>query len=245
MKKLLLEVHHNIEDDKALSNQLIHLFRQYEKQKPLDPVLKDQALTTVQLKIDSALSVFDITSMPFDFAFYSTKKEEIVLQTPGSEFSLTKFKKYSQRAGHRVRKVFRKGEYRFGIYFPFEFWFLLLSLKTLILISILLICLLSLCFLGTILAIRNQKQLSQMKNDFINHLAHELKTPIFASSVIHQIIKQCVLEKKYDGLMPHVKMLESGNEELKNGVEKVLELSILENGKLEMDFQHVDAHQII
>ena len=87
--------------------------------------------------------------------------------------------------------------------------------------------------------------ISQLKNDFINNLTHELKTPIFASSIIYKIIREKRKVFTDEELDYHLHLLENENQLLKNKVEKVLELSVLENGNPGLNFEQIDIHAII
>lgn len=95
------------------------------------------------------------------------------------------------------------------------------------------------------LVLKRQKQLSQLKNDFINNLTHELKTPIFASSIIFKIIKEKRRDLTYRDLDHHISLLEKENRQLKHKVEKVLELTVLERKNAGLDFRETDVHEVI
>ncbi|MEM1134952.1 MAG: HAMP domain-containing sensor histidine kinase [Bacteroidota bacterium] len=247
MESILLEVHHSIEDDKSLSGQLISLFKEYEENKAsTDSLLIIQIIRTVDFKIDSVLTENKLSDIAFRFVFYSTENREIIISDrPVGTISLSTFEIYSERAGSRVRVALGKGKYRFGIYFPYEFWLFINSLWFILLVSVLLIALLSLLFWGSITALKNQKQLAALKNEFINNLTHELKTPIFASSLIHNIAEKNLEEGNYKDLKSQLSLLKAENKALKGKVEKVLELSVIENGNFNMAYTLEDIHAII
>lgn len=68
-----------------------------------------------------------------------------------------------------------------SLYFPGERTYLARQILYLLILSVLFILMVTACFGYVIFTINRQKKLSEMKNDFINNLTHEFKTPIFLS----------------------------------------------------------------
>jgi two-component system phosphate regulon sensor histidine kinase PhoR len=90
-----------------------------------------------------------------------------------------------------------------------------------------------------------QKKLSEMKNDFINNVTHEFKTPIatitFAVANIEneKVLENPALIKQF------TQVIKDENKRLNTQVEKVLQASILENKALELKNEKVDMQTII
>ncbi len=83
------------------------------------------------------------------------------------------------------------------------------------------------CFGYSIKTILRQKKLSEMKNDFINNMTHELKTPISTVSLAVEAlcdkeIEQRTLREKY------VKVIGEENKRLGDQVEKVLQIAAID-----------------
>ena len=90
------------------------------------------------------------------------------------------------------------------------------------------------CFLLLVLGfylllriLREQRYLDRVKNDFINNLTHELKTPVFSISLATRLMK----EKKDADMDTYLRRVEQDIEYLKGNVEKVLELASIEDEK--------------
>ncbi len=245
MDGFLLEIHHSIEEDYPFSEKLIALFKEYQTFGGIkNKKLKEEVMATVRYKIDSVLLSSSFAKLEYGFLFYTTENNAVVM---GNEDALIleDYFRYSERAGARVREALVKGRYRFGIHFPYEHWFLLSNMWFVLLASVLLIGMLGFLFWGSITALKKQKQLAQLKNEFINNLTHELKTPIFASSLIHKIAERNLRKGNLEALATQLDILKSENKQLKGKVEKVLQLSVLEHGKLEMDRRQTDIHEVI
>ncbi|MEP1035688.1 HAMP domain-containing sensor histidine kinase [Ekhidna sp.] len=83
------------------------------------------------------------------------------------------------------------------------------------------------CFGYSIRTIVRQKKLSEMKNDFINNMTHELKTPISTVSLAVEAlndkeIEQSALRSKY------LKVIGEENKRLGDQVEKVLQIAAID-----------------
>ena len=240
---ILLEIHHSVEDDSLASAILINYLWHKEKGKDIDDKLRDNALKLLQHKIDSVSLEFGV-DLPFNYAIFHTTGGEFVLSSIDKIKEPEKYYKQSIKAGWRIKGTLGEGKYRIGINFKNEFLYFLQQTKFILVISIILISLLSFSFYVVISSWRRQKQLAELKNDFINNLTHELKTPIFSVSLLHNVID------KMNGETPakvkkYLRLLQNENQKLKERVEKVLDITLMENESLPLDFEKTDVHQLI
>ena len=100
-------------------------------------------------------------------------------------------------------------------------------------------------FTYTIWVIFRQKQLSQIKNDFISNMTHELKTPISTISLASQMLSDTgiPLEKKN---MPYISnLIKEETQRLSGQVEKVLQMSIFDEGKEKLKLNKIDIHEVL
>lgn len=101
------------------------------------------------------------------------------------------------------------------------------------------------CAIWATVMLYRQKKLSEMKNDFINNVTHEFKTPIatitFAVANIEneKVLQNPALIKQF------TQVIKDENKRLNTQVEKVLQASILENKALELKKEKVDMQTII
>ena len=87
--------------------------------------------------------------------------------------------------------------------------------------------------------VRYEQRLAAVKNDFINTLTHELKTPVFASSLLLRLTRQAVEQGEGAKSMDYLSRLAVENEQLKARIEQVLELASLEQPVYQLDREAV------
>lgn len=90
-----------------------------------------------------------------------------------------------------------------------------------------------------------QKQLADMKNDFVNNMTHELKTPISTISLAAQMLGDTTIDESMKDIPALSKMILQESERLAFQVEKILQMAIIERGKVKYKFDYYDAHSII
>ncbi|MCK5463024.1 MAG: hypothetical protein KAI95_08400, partial [Bacteroidales bacterium] len=99
---------------------------------------------------------------------------------------------YDDGMEHFIRALFPNDFFSrtgfLSLYFPRKASFLLKSLGFMGTSSIILTLVIILSFLTTILIIFRQKRLSEIKNDFVSNMTHELKTPISTISLASQML---------------------------------------------------------
>ncbi len=142
------------------------------------------------------------------------------------------------------RDIFNQPDY-LSIYFPGKKNFIFQSLGFMAISSIILTLIIVLSFAATIYIIFKQKQLSEIKNDFINNMTHELKTPISTISLASQMLNDRSIPEKSKNLGHISRVIEDESKRLGYQVEKVLQMAIFDRGKIKLKFREVDIHDLI
>ena len=102
-----------------------------------------------------------------------------------------------------------------------------------------------LTFSYTIFAIIRQKKVAQIKTDFINNMTHELKTPISTIALSSEVLLKPNTQGDSEKIKRYASIISEENDRLKNQVEKVLQMAILEKGTFELNKQMVNIHKLI
>ncbi|MEM9869341.1 MAG: HAMP domain-containing sensor histidine kinase, partial [Bacteroidota bacterium] len=90
-----------------------------------------------------------------------------------------------------------------------------------------------------------QKQISEIKSDFINNMTHEFKTPIATINLAVEAIRNPKSIADTDKVLRYLGMIRDENKRMHAQVENVLRISKLEKNQLDISKDRVDAHDII
>lgn len=130
------------------------------------------------------------------------------------------------------------------VYFPNKAEYLF-SEVSFLMPAILFTVILLFTFIIMIFIIFRQKRLSEMKNDFMNNMTHELKTPVSTISLAAQMLKDSSVSKSPE-IFKHISgVINDETERLSFQVEKVLQMSLFENQKTTLKFKELDANDIV
>ncbi len=130
------------------------------------------------------------------------------------------------------------------IHFPDMDSYIFSSVKFLI-PSIVFTIVLLVTFIFTIVVIFRQKRYTEIKNDFINNMTHELKTPISSISLAAQMLNDESLAKS-PAMLKHVGgVIGDESKRLRFLVEKVLQMSMFDRKKAVFKRKELDINELV
>ena len=100
-------------------------------------------------------------------------------------------------------------------------------------------------FFFTINSMLKQKKVSELKTDFVNNMTHEFKTPIATISVSSEMLSKTIVAEKPEKVKKYARIIFDENTRLKNQVEKVLQIAIIDRDEYKLKMEKLDAHSII
>ena len=132
-----------------------------------------------------------------------------------------------------------------NIYFPERRKYLVKQTGLTIIPTFILTGLLIAIFAYALMVIMRQKKLSNIKNDFINNMTHELKTPISTISLASQMLQDGSVTNT-PSIIEHVaNVINQESKRLGFQVEKVLQMAVFNEGRLKLKFREFDANKMI
>jgi two-component system phosphate regulon sensor histidine kinase PhoR len=100
-------------------------------------------------------------------------------------------------------------------------------------------------FYYSVNSLLTQKKLSNIKNDFINNMTHELKTPVSTISLALEVIKDKEINKSPEKTERYLNIITEENRRLGTQIEKVLQIAKLEKGDLSLNFEPIDINEVL
>lgn len=132
-----------------------------------------------------------------------------------------------------------------SLYFPAERNFMFRSIGFMGGSSIILTLIIISIFIITLYIIFRQKKLSEMKNDFVNNMTHELKTPISTISLASQMLNDPGIPVENKNISHISRIIEAESKRLGYQVEKVLQMALFDRGKIILKQKNTDLHELI
>ena len=208
--------------------------RPFEIEKTLNKLLIDSLLSD-ELRMKGIVT-------QFEYGVYSSEKNRMIIEKTGQyQAQLLKkgfvFTLYPNE--------FLANPNYLMIYFPFEIRLLLDEMSSIIIVSLLLIIILMLLFVYVIRIIAWQKKLSEMKNDFINNMTHEIKTPISTISLACEALSDHSVKRNEALSENYIKVINDENKRLADITEKILQAATFEQGELILKKEIFNIEEVI
>ena len=195
----------------------------------LDSLLQHQ-LKDKGIGAEYAYGIFD----PFMNAYFlQAKRDEMdgviasphkVNLTPGNIFNQPKF---------------------LSIFFPNQNKYLLRTMWLLLTVSAMFILVIIFSFSFTVSTIIRQKKVSEIKNDFINNMTHELKTPISTISLACQALADPDIKSREGIVDNYINVIADENKRLAMVVENVLRTAVMDKGELKLNIENIDVNEVV
>ncbi|WP_420602037.1 sensor histidine kinase [Flagellimonas sp.] len=129
--------------------------------------------------------------------------------------------------------------------FPTMKKFLFRSIMGMALLSLIFTLVIMIAYSSAIYQLIKQKQISEIKSDFINNMTHEFKTPIATINLAVEAIRNPKSIEDKEKVLRYLGMIKDENKRMHAQVENVLRISKLEKNQLDISKDRVDVHEII
>nr|WP_315153729.1 HAMP domain-containing sensor histidine kinase [uncultured Flavobacterium sp.] len=202
---------------------------------PLEERVTNEAL---QKLIKKELEEYGVKTK-FEFAIYGNGLETKV---NSDNFVYNKDEAYSI-------PVFTDNEgnekYKLFVSFPHKKKFLLSQLVSITILSIIFTLIIIIAYTSALNQLIRQRQISEIKNDFINNMTHEFKTPIATINLALDAIRNPKIIDDKEKVFKYLEMIRDENKRMHAQVENVLRISKLEKKELNIIKESSDIEEVI
>lgn len=102
-----------------------------------------------------------------------------------------------------------------------------------------------LSFAYIVLTIVRQKKITEMRNDFINNMTHEFKTPISNISLACEVLKRPNITDSPERFNRYIDIISQENRRMRSQVERILQVAVRNREDLDISRQITDIHELI
>ena len=138
-----------------------------------------------------------------------------------------------------------ESNYIIKVNFPKRTPFLVAPVISIALVSIIFTVIIIIVYIYTVLILLRQRQISQIKTDFINNMTHEFKTPIATIGLALDSIKNPKTIKNESLIKKYLKIIKDENARMHDQVVNLLRISQLEKRELSIDKTNLDINELI
>ncbi len=156
--------------------------------------------------------------------------------------------KFKEKAtwGHKIFESSEEGalSYTLLLNIPGRNKLILSSITGMALLSLLFTAVIIIAYGNAVNQIFKQRQISQIKTDFINNMTHEFKTPIATINLALDSLKHPKIAADPEKVKNYLRMIREENKRMHSQVENVLQISKLDKNELNIEKTRVDLNAI-
>jgi len=221
---------------KLMSAQYENVFKEIASNLPIYDRI---SINEITLNLDNELRERGVDT-DFEFGVYGDGL--------ATKVKSKKFKKQKGKSSYQV-PLFADDDgdsnYQLYVSFPEKNKYILASIANILTLSAIFILIIILAFASALYQLIRQKQISEIKTDFINNMTHEFKTPIATINLALDAIKNPKIIGDKEKIIRYTEMIREENKRMHGQVENVLRISKLEKNQLDLTSSVADLHDII
>ncbi len=174
---------------------------------------------------------------PFEYALFDCETDTLIFGKLISTLDIQNIERLNI-------KVPKEENYYLGILFPRKKSYFADDWTILAVFSVVLIIVLFF-FTYSIITILKQKQVGEIKNDFVNNMTHEFKTPIATIGLAADVLMRENISQYPQKINHYARIIFEENKRLKSQVETVLQVALTDAKKIQLKLEPLNVHEII
>ena len=205
---------------------------------PRQPIYQRVTKNEIRINLENELTERGVNT-DFEFGVYGDGL--------ATKVKSDKFKKENGKSYQVPLFIDDSGNSNYQLYvsFPEKNEYILGSISNILVLAAIFILIIILAFASAIYQLLRQKQISEIKTDFINNMTHEFKTPIATINLALDAIKNPKIIEDKEKILRYAEMIRQENKRMHGQVENVLRISKLEKNQLDLTKAVSDLHEVI
>ena len=223
---------------------------------------KDSIQVKAKLEGDSifhADNLFEVLDTSFlktlmeKYVYYHELNENYyysIVKTSNDSVYYTTIEEGIDRENMRVHKaclycIWKKDYFHLEVLFPQVRKNELINMSAWMISSGLFLLLMVFSFYYTITTIIKQKKISQIRDDFINNITHEFKTPIATISLASEVLLKASEGDENKRIKNYARVIYDENRRMREQVDRVMQMAILDKNRYNLNRQPINLDELI
>ena len=177
----------------------------------------------------------------FEYAILKTSNDSIIYSS--TEIIPKSLKKNCHKAC--LSCLWKEEFFHLEVYFPSQRKVVLVEMSVWLIFTAIFFLILVFTFMYIINTIIKQKKLSEIKNDFINNMTHEFKTPISTISLASEVLLHANEDASPERIKKYAKIIYDENIRMRGQVDRVLQVARLDRDEFSLTKTEFDLHQLV
>ncbi len=177
----------------------------------------------------------------FEYAIVKTSNDSVIFSS--SEIIPKSLKKNCHKAC--LSCLWKEEYFHLEVYFPSQRRAVLVEMSVWLIFTAIFLLIIIFTFMYIINTIIKQKKLSEIKNDFINNMTHEFKTPISTISLASEVLLHADPKDSPERIKKYSKIIYDENVRMRGQVDRVLQVARLDREEFSLTKSEFDLHQLV
>jgi two-component system, OmpR family, phosphate regulon sensor histidine kinase PhoR len=177
----------------------------------------------------------------FEFAILRTSDDSMVY-TSNKEIEFAKSGEIHKAC---LSCLCQRDTYHLALVFPLKNRFLFLDLSVWFILSGMFLIIVILSFSYIVFSFIRQKKISEIRDDFMNNMTHEFKTPISTISLASEVLLNADPESSVGRISKYARIIYDENLRMRTQVERVLQMAVLDRGEFQLKRSDINIHDLL
>jgi two-component system phosphate regulon sensor histidine kinase PhoR len=144
-----------------------------------------------------------------------------------------------------LSRIYKGAYYHIALYFPQRDRTVFLSQIAWIGVTLIFLVIIIIGVAWIIITYLRQKKLSEMKNDFINNVTHEFKTPVSTIALAAEVLMNTEPKSNPGRVTNYARIIHDENERMRKQIDRVLQVAQQDYHQIKLNIEEIDVHQLI